>query len=377
VATVIQTITMLTFPDPIPVGSGGNRPVEPWSGTTGPFSLASAVKTDIQIWDDDAYFDALKYKPDDMQTLVADTVIGSGSNQRLMLAGQQISHYAGARIQDTATGNEYIVTFARDSVDSALGGIVGGKTAVFVTPVLPDQPGINLASSFVFVEGVGIGIGRPNIAYQEPETATCFTKGTEIQTDAGSVKIEALRRGDKVLTRDNGFQSIRWIGFTKFGACRLAQRPNLAPILMAAGSLAPNIPCRNLMVSPQHRILVGSKITQRMFDCSEVLVAAKHLVSLPGVRQVVPPDGVSYFHMLFDDHQVVLSNGAWSESLYTGPHAMAALDSAAQVEILALFPHLADPKFYTKPARRLLSGREGRRMAERHARNARELAPAI
>lgn len=371
----IKTIIMLTLPDPIPVGSSGNKPIEPWSGTTGSFSLASAVRTDLAIDDDDNNFDALRYKPDSQQTLIKDTLIGSGDNQVLMRAGDQISHFAGSIIRDTTSGNTYVVTFARGSSTSVIGGIVGGQTAIFITPLQPPGSSINLSNSFAYVGSSTISTSAPSIAYQEP-AATCFASGTLIETDMGARAIETLHQGDQVLTRDHGFQPIRWIGRVDLSVRQLTRHPNLAPIRIFAGALAPNIPERDLLVSPQHRILIGSKITLRKYDLPEALVAAKHLTELPGIQQITPAGGVTYFHMLFDDHQVVLSNGAWSESLYTGPQAMHSLDREAKAEILALFPHMAGPEFRPAPARPFLKGGDGRRLARSHAQEGIHLAPS-
>lgn len=70
------------------------------------------------------------------------------------------------------------------------------------------------------------------------------------------------------------------------------------------------IPDRDLLVSPQHRVLVRSAIAQRMFGSSEVLVAAKQLLQLPGISLAEDVAGVSYVHLLFDRHEIVVSNGA-------------------------------------------------------------------
>lgn len=145
-------------------------------------------------------------------------------------------------------------------------------------------------------------------------------------------------------------------------------RPNLRPILIRKGALGAGSPARDLVVSPQHRILVRSRIAHRLFQDTEILVAAKHLVGLPGIQVTAPPEGVTYFHLLFDRHEIVMSNGAWSESLYTGPEALKSVSDAARREIMALFPDLAQGTA-PAPARRLLTGREAQQLAERQLRN--------
>ena len=204
------------------------------------------------------------------------------------------------------------------------------------------------------------------------DDVTCFVAGTLIQTRDGVKPVETLKVGDEVLTRDNGYQAIRWIGSTRVSAAALARRPELRPIRISAGALAANVPSADLLVSPQHRVLVRSKIAMRVFGAMEVLVPAKQLMQIDGIDYAEDLATVDYFHFLCDRHEVVISNGAETESLFTGPQAIQAVGKAAREEIFALFPELRDGA--ERPAaRRLLSGREGRRLAVRHVQHQRQL----
>jgi hypothetical protein len=131
------------------------------------------------------------------------------------------------------------------------------------------------------------------------------------------------------------------------------------------------VPTTDLVVSPQHRILVRSKIAQRLFGVDEVLVAVKQLLLIDGIDVVANQDGIEYFHFLFDNHQVVISNGAETESLHTGPEALKSVGPVAQEEIFAIFPELRgrDPRALPEGARMLISGGQGRKLAQRHAQN--------
>ncbi len=172
-----------------------------------------------------------------------------------------------------------------------------------------------------------------------------------------------------VITSDNGPQPLRWIGKTHVDAARLTAMPQLRPVRIRAGALGKGLPSADLIVSPQHRVLVRSNIAQKMFSTSEVLVAAKQLLELDGFDVADEVEAVDYFHLLFDQHEVVFSNGAETEALYTGPQAMRVLGRAARTEILALFPELADQDFVPELARPLPSGRLGRKLAARHVQN--------
>src|SRR5690606_24870473 len=116
----------------------------------------------------------------------------------------------------------------------------------------------------------------------------------------------------------------------------------LRPIRIRAGALGNGTPSSDLVLSPQHRVLVRSRIAQKMFGATEVLVAARQLLLLDGIDIATDLTEVEYFHMLFDRHEVVISNGALTESLYTGAQALQAVGKAARDEIFTLFPQLGE-----------------------------------
>lgn len=205
--------------------------------------------------------------------------------------------------------------------------------------------------------------------------APCFTPGTLIDTPKGPVEVETLRPGDKVMTRDHGAQVLRWRGEKRLSPRMLDLAPNLRPIRIRAGALGPDAPARDLVVSPQHRVLVASRIARRLFGCDEALVAARHLLGLPGIGVERAETGVTYLHLGFDAHEIVKSDGLWTESFYPGAQALDALNSGARREFLALFPQFR----HSPPpgARRFLSGREGRNLAARHEKNGRALLESL
>lgn len=197
----------------------------------------------------------------------------------------------------------------------------------------------------------------------------CFGKGTLIQTPLGARKIEDLQIGDLVETVDNGAKPILWIGHSELTPSQILEHPNLAPVHIAAGALGKGLPETDLVVSPQHRILIRSKIAERMFDTSEVLIPAIKLVGLPGIKQNLTPKAISYYHILFDQHEVVVSNGAHTESLYTGKQALKAVGPAAFREITTLFPEIMDPEYIPPQARYIPKGKMMKQLTERHAKN--------
>ena len=168
----------------------------------------------------------------------------------------------------------------------------------------------------------------------------CFTPGTLIATAKGQRLVEDLQAGDRVITRDNGFQEIAWVGSKTMSSLDFARDPKLKPVFVKAGSLGNGLPERDMLLSPNHKVLLVDVNAELLFDDREVLVAAKHLVGKAGIQQADVAQ-TSYIHFMFERHEVVLSDGAWTESFHPGDYSITGIDKDARAEILALFPDLA------------------------------------
>ncbi|MFZ1467968.1 MAG: Hint domain-containing protein [Paracoccaceae bacterium] len=204
-----------------------------------------------------------------------------------------------------------------------------------------------------FTYTVEDGLGNSDIGLVTINSVPCFVAGTLIRTPDGDVAIETLHPGDMVLTMDDGPQPLRWIGSRTVPA-----RGGLAPICIRAGTFGDH---GKLLVSPQHRILLRDSLAELMFGETEVLVAAKDLVNDRSVRRVVGGD-VEYIHIMFDRHQIVMSEGLATESFHPGPQSMGDLPQEALEELTTLFPAL-DPdtgEGYGPAARRALKTFEAR-----------------
>lgn len=169
----------------------------------------------------------------------------------------------------------------------------------------------------------------------------CFTPGSLILTDQGERPVERLVAGDRVLTRDSGWQEVRWVGRRDLTAANLAARPDFRPVLIRRGALGEGMPERDMLVSPQHRMLITGPRAEMLFGEHEVLVAAVHLLDLPGVVQM-PVAPVSYIHLLCDRHEIIRADGAWTETFQPGDMSLRGMDTPQRREVLTLFPELAE-----------------------------------
>ena len=117
------------------------------------------------------------------------------------------------------------------------------------------------------------------------------------------------------------------------------------------------MPHRDLLVSRQHRMLVSSYISKRIFGVRDVLIPSIKLVVLPGIFIEQDLTEVDYIHMLFDRHKIIDSERAPNESLYTGPEAMKSISLSARRGILTIFPNLATDTVRTSAAAHIPYGK--------------------
>ncbi|MGR3635489.1 MAG: Hint domain-containing protein, partial [Shimia sp.] len=210
-----------------------------------------------------------------------------------------------------------------------------------LTDLVTDSDGNGLDGTVEFLDSSGdapVVIGT--MTFENIEIV-CFTPGTKILTPMGEVSVENLQEGDQVVTRDNGLQTIRWAGRKHVSGRELMARPEFRPILIKQGALGPNQPERDMIVSPSHRMLLVSEQAELLFEEREVLVAAKHLTHLEGV-DVVNVEDVTYIHIMCEQHEVVLADGAWSESFQPGDYSMKGIEKSQREEIYSLFPELRE-----------------------------------
>lgn len=187
----------------------------------------------------------------------------------------------------------------------------------------------------------------------------CFTPGTRIVTPQGPRRIEDLRPGDSVQTKDNGAQAVLWTGKRHMTGARLYAMPHLRPIRFRSGALGIDRPDEDLLVSPQHRMLVRGAAAQSLFHAHEVLVAAEDLLNDGAVCIDRTLREVTYVHVLMERHEIVWANGLETESFHPSNSALETVFPAQREGLLNILPGLADDPFaYGDFARRNLTASE-------------------
>jgi len=263
-------------------------------------------------------------------------------------------------------GSATLIGTQMDNGDVFFGIFFGDGFDSPVSSITFDTIGGNSATVFL---GDGSNIDGANVNPPPP----CFVSGTLICSARGLVPVQEIRQGDLIQTIDNGMRSVRWIGKRCVLGSELHANPKFRPIRIKANALGNGQPYSDLLVSPQHRVLIRSKIAQRMFGAEEVLLPAIKLTDHDGIELVNDLTEVTYFHFMFDTHEIVFSNGAATESFYPGKQALRSVGEASRNEIFQLFPELMSLGNRMHPARPFALPGRARKLVHRHKRNRREL----
>lgn len=251
-------------------------------------------------------------------------------------------------LDDGTFGVEYIyetIGFTQGFNAQAQVGLTDGGTNDFVVPgsgsgvamagfptadLDPDSP---FGTWDLFVNGSNV---------------VCFLEGTLIETDIGPKPVQWLREGDMIATADHGFQRLKIALNSRFVAT-----PKTQPIRIAANTLDNQ---QDLFVSPHHRVVIADPLCDLYFGASEVFVAAKDLIAVPGVSQAAGHKLVSYYHLLLENHEVIYANGHATESFFTGDMARLTLQKTRDAMRDAVAQHTKN----TATARPSLNAYEAR-----------------
>jgi autotransporter passenger strand-loop-strand repeat protein len=207
----------------------------------------------------------------------------------------------GATLTTTSSGGNTIETITSGAVSEAF--IFGGAyTSGYFSLVADATSGVQI-----------VGTGTP-----------CYCPGTLIDTQRGEVAVEALAIGDNLRTLSGALRPIKWIGRRSYGGRFAAGQTQILPVRIAAGALADGQPRRDLFVSPLHAMLLDG-----------VLVPALQLVNGTSIVQLTSVERVDYVHVELDSHDVILAEGAPSET-FVDDESRGMFHNAA--EFAALYP---------------------------------------
>jgi hypothetical protein len=244
------------------------------------------------------------------------------------------------RVENFGLGDElflkaYVLTTAYPTYSAMLSGTtltVDGITSSGASKLLYELPNFDAAAGVTGLTATVVTTTNPSTGAAAKFleiSAVCFLAGTRIATERGEIAVEELRQGELVLAVGNGgrnLRPIRWIGNRRIDLTTHRRPESLFPIRIRRGAFAENIPQRDLLVSPDHCLLVDG-----------ALIPAKLLVNGMTIVQDRAVRVVHYYHVELDNHDVLLAEGLPTESyLDTGNRAFFAKTDGP----LTLYPEL-------------------------------------
>jgi hypothetical protein len=222
------------------------------------------------------------------------------------ITGFQGTSFANSdHIQLKAFGSGDTITKVAGSATVTVTGIGGSQTYTFASAAI--------ANTVQLLDSGGI-----DTLY------ICFMAGTMIRTPDGEVSVETLKRGDLVTTADGVAKPVSWLGKQTVSAV-FADPMRSWPIRVKAGALGDNVPARDLLLSPDHALLVDG-----------VLIHAGALVNGTSVvRETEVPQVFVYYHVELDDHSLILAENTPAETFVDNVDR---LNFDNWAEHLALYP---------------------------------------
>jgi len=245
------------------------------------------------------------------------------------LVGETESSYPnGARMSPYLDQRVVILTYTNN---------LGVTERVFFFPDAP-QSSANMGN----ITNGAVGLD-PNPAL------TCLCEGTEVLTANGVRAIETVRVGDFLLNDLGVAKQVIWIGSSAVSAQKLKRDANVRPIRIPAGALGAAGPQADLFVSPQHRVVIEGAAPSLLFGEERVLVAAKHLVQSGIAEQMNPGEEVRYFHVMLEEHELLVTNGLVTESFQPARRTLDVMSAENQARLVAAIEALGVEEMLTRP----------------------------
>lgn len=255
-------------------------------------------------------------------------------------------------------GNEYTLIAVNMNVGPGPAyGTVEGLAFLDAFPPIGETLTITSASEGPPNSG---GNATPAGGYAFPP---CFAPDTRIAKPGGACSARDIRPGDLIETVDDGPLPVRWVSrhWQVFHPDDDAARP----VLIRAGALGPGRPMRDLVVSAQHRMLIGAKRQLPRLAAEEAFTPAAALTDLPQIRSLRGCRKMLWIHFAFDRHAVVRAEGALAESLLLGPMVHQGLPEMDRAALKMVFGEVAQGALNGPPARPCLRAGEVRRRIAR------------
>lgn len=208
---------------------------------------------------------------------------------------------------DTATGDYIVLSYGKPPRAPVLPAGFPGTNRIgsgeSVNSNAPNGAALARDANGVLIETTPTP-NVPNIA--------CFAEDTVILTRHGERPVADLRPGDMIPTYGHGMQRLLGVCSSHISPDTLLRAPSFRPLTVDSELFGAQLGIR---LSPAHCMLYTSPYAEALFASAQVLLPARHLQAAGFAHPSIPRNGVTYHHLLFADHTLVMANGMWSETL--------------------------------------------------------------
>ncbi|WP_238928688.1 Hint domain-containing protein [Alexandriicola marinus] len=184
------------------------------------------------------------------------------------------------------------------------------------------------------------------------EDALCaFARGCLLHTDRGQIAVEDLLPGDKVCTADAGFQTLLWRGATIISPSATRQEPSMGKLTrIAADALGIARPMPDLILGPKARLIHRSHGVRRLTGSETAAIPARDFIDGNNIIELTPPTSVPVYHLGFEGHHRIPTNGVEIESYHPGPAHLIGLRGELLDVFLSCFPHVSRIEDFGAPS---------------------------
>jgi hypothetical protein len=181
-----------------------------------------------------------------------------------------------------------------DEIVAGLFGAAADTATITIAPFLTTSGGLSVTDALITASAL---------------INPCFTAGTRILTTAGEIPVEALNIGDHVINAAGEEKKIIWIGRRTLDLTRHPQPGLVRPVIVEADAIAPGLPARRLILSPDHALYLDN-----------LLVPVKYLINFRTIRPDTAARHVVYYHVELPAHDIMFAEGAAVESYLDTGH---------------------------------------------------------
>jgi hypothetical protein len=220
------------------------------------------------------------------------TISGETDTQKYLGTAVESGKVVGFFFEDVTTGSFFLFSTSND--------LLTPHSHTPVTVTLDLSTGVNDSNA----NNWDLTTGAP--------VAFCFMAGTGVRTPAGDVAVETLKTGDLVTLSDGRVAPVSWLG-RQTVSTRFADPLRSLPVRIKANALGEDLPQRDMLISPDHALLVDG-----------ILVQAGALVNgVSIVRETQVPVVFTYYHVEVADHSLILAENVPAETFVDNVDRMA------------------------------------------------------